>query len=302
MQNLKLTILFPMLLLLSTHVNAQFGRLIERVKDEIGDEITREVTDAVAERIADEIANRAVKKVDNVLDSMFQSTYEKDSIDYEGLSRSYGDFLNAMNETADLPDQYQFDILLEIEMTDYNKSKSTMNMLLSKNQSIIGMEQVDQGEKSDIVVIDLENDIVAVYNMKEKVVQALPNMMSLGATLVQASNEDMTDFKFERTSQTKRILGYNTTMFKSETDKETSDVYLAENFPINWKDIYTGRMISFLPEHYVQQMESVNGFMLYSETSYKSNGKTSRWETKNITEDAFIFDNTEFVKSSMVRN
>ena len=186
MKHYPITFIALAVILLSSTVplNAQIGRLLDRMKDELVQDLEREVTDAITERLADEIANRAVRKVNTVLDSMFQSSYENDTLNYGELARSYDGFLTAMNESADLPDDYRFDILLEVEITDYDNAVSSMNMMLSKSQSIVGIEQINDGEKSDIVIVDLENDIVAIYNIKEKRVQALPNMMMMGTTPV----------------------------------------------------------------------------------------------------------------------
>jgi len=280
--------------------SAQFGGLLNKVKDEVVDKVEDRVTDAIAERIANEIANRAVRSVNSVMDSIFKEKYEKDTLNFEGLSRSYEDFLGAMNEAANLPAAYNFDMTLEIEMTDYDGEKNKMNMLLSKTEGIFGVEQIDKKNKSNLVIIDLDNDIVSIYDEKAKTVQALPNMMMLGKGLAQTSMEETyTEFNFERTSQTKKVAGYQTVLYKSSTEEEDTDSYLAESFPITYENTFKKFGQDFIPQYYLDQMEEAKGFMLLSESEFKSTNKKSKWETKKVKEESIKIDNSKYTKSSM---
>jgi len=285
---------------LFTSATAQFGGLIDKVKREVANEVEDRVTDAVADRIAREIADRAVRSVNTVMDSIFKENYKQDSINYGELSRSYEEFLGAMNEAANLPESYNFDVQLEIEMTDYDGEKNKMEMLLSQTQSIFGIEQVDKKNKSNLMIIDLENDIVSIYDEKNKTVQALPNMMMLGKSLAKASMEEtFEEIKFERTSKTKKVAGYQTVMYRTETEDETSETYLAESFPITYENTFKKFGEDFVPQHYLEQMEKANGFMLLSESEFKSTKKKSKWETKKVKEEKFTIDNSKYTKTNM---
>jgi hypothetical protein len=296
MKNKSLFFLVIIITLISTiSLDAQlFGKIVDRTKNKI----ENKVENAIADRIAEEISNRAVRKVDQVFDSMFQQSYEADSADWADLGKSYGDFLTEMNKAANLPASYQFDVELEIEVEDYNKEKTKMNMMLSNTKGIFGIRQLDDGAYQTIVV-DTEQDIVALYNEQKKTVQALPNMMKFAGAMVKSQTIKNEFVALEKTSKTKKSLGYVCQEWKGENEKEKVKAYMAEDFPISWNESFGTMMKDFMPKDYQENMMKVKGFLLESENVLKEGNKKSKWKTKKVILDVAVIDNSTYKKTGI---
>lgn len=297
------SILFGLIFCFSaTSSYSQFGNILgdiaKDVVDDVVDDVSDEVKAEITRRISKEITRRIMKSVNRSLDSLFKESYKQDSLDRNDPNWTYPDFLATMNANAELPDAYHFDIKMLIEMEDYNKEKSKFEWLLSKTEPIFALRQLDKKNKSELVVIDGKSDIIAIYNEEENTVQALAGMMSLAKAMSHNPPEDLMAINLTRKGKGKKVAGYHTILYTSETEDENVDTNIAEDFPVNWKNTVGLLASDFVSANYKEQMEDVSGFMLRSESEFKSNGQKSKWDTKKVDIKKITIDNNSYTKAS----
>jgi len=276
-------------------LHAQFGGLGKKILDKTTDKIEDRIENEVSERIANEIAARAMKPVNAVLDSIFKA----EKVDWEKTGKSLEEFALAMDRTVDLPDAYNFDIVVDIEMKDYDKKKHKMQMYLSESKSMFGMRNPDQGDQAnDIIVMDMENGLTAMYREVdgEKVVSALPNMTEMGMAVVMSTiDEEDINFTFEKTGKTKTIHGYTCHEYKGKSEDEEVKGYIAHDFPVDMMSIFGDAGKQFMPKNLNDIIEDMKGFTMKSESKFE-NGKKSTWEVKKINEDGAVISTSDYKK------
>lgn len=284
--------------------HAQFGKLLNKIKNQTIEKTSDKVAEKASDKISDEISEEAEKGVDSMLDSIFNSNEQgdqySDSLDVshnsKEMNQSIEKMMAALNQNVDLPDSYDFDIRLEIEISDDKNDVTKMDMLLHKSEAIFGIQN-EESRQQGLMVMDMEQDVIAIYDEDKKTVQALPNMMGLGKTMAKSSiKKDAGTFTFEKTSITKNIAGYETVMYNFEDDEVKGQVYVAENFPIDWKDTMMKYGKEYLPQSYLNETTGVNGFMLFSESTEKKNGKKSYWKTTLVDTSGKTIKNSDYQK------
>lgn len=281
-----LTLTCVIFLLVPNDTSAQF---LKKLMNETTDKVADKVADQVAERMAEEIAYAIMKPIDNALDSMLRNSYERDSLSGNRKYRDYSSYLGAMNRTADVPDQYKFDISIRSEIEDDRKKKSEVTFHYTKSGNFLAIEQTES-----ILVMDTKNDLMITYNTKDKSALALPNMMSLGAAMArQEIEESVENFTYEKTGKTKKICGYKTVEYKGTSDEEEYKLYMAEDFPISWVESYSALFTEMAPTLDLGKWNEIQGMMLKSET--KEEGKqVSKWEAKEVNKFGMILSKSDF--------
>lgn len=275
-----------------TFTQAQF---LNRIKDRAKDKISQKLEDKVVEAISDEIARAAMKPINKAIDDMLKERYQQDSINGK-TDRDYGSFTKAFLRPVNLPDSYTFDITLECETKDYDGDKSKMEMLMTKDGSAIGFVQFND-DKRTLMVFDTKNDLMAVYDEDKKKVQGLPSMLSLAGVLAASSmDEDAYQMTMEKSGKTKKILGYNCDEWKIEDQETTTTAYVAEDFPISWKESFGPFLRQMLPTTQRDQMPE--GMTLISESKTKAKNKKSKFEVKKVIEEPFTINNKEYSQES----
>ena len=295
--------LIIMILCLSpTNTDAQFLKDVARSAK---NKLARKVKDKAVETLAEEIARRAFRPINDVMDDWVRENMKRDS-SYAGLSDdslaiimrdNYATILGSMNKAADLPPSYSFDYVMDITVTD-GKEVNKMKMLLSKTAGVIGIEQME-GKDEQLMVMDVDKDIIVMYNKKKKTAQALPGMMSLGSAMTKSTIEDH-EFTVNKKGGSKTIAGYNATDLEIKSEKYITNAWISTNAPFDWSESY-GRLVErFSPRSFNQAQEELGkGMMLESTTKEfgKKKGKyksESHWLTTNISEKGMTIDNKAY--------
>ena len=264
-----------------------FGRIMDRAKDKISNKIE----DKVVERISEEIARAAMKPIDKAIDDMLKERYEQDSINGK-TDVDYDAFAKAFLQPVDLPDSYTFDITLECETKDYDGDKSDMEMLMTKDGSAIGFVQIEEGKRM-LMIFDTKNNLMAVYNEEEKTVQGMPSMLSLaGAMAATSVDEDAYEMTMEKTGKTKKIAGYQCDEWEIDDEETTTKAYVAEDFPISWKESFGPYLKQMLPT--TQRDRMPEGMTLKSESKTKAKNKKSKFEVKEVIDTVFTINNKDY--------
>ena len=289
----KLTSLFLVIVfLLPLTGQAQFLKKIRRAAQ---DKIEERIADKVVEEISEELANRAMKPINEAFDEYLKSSYESDTGEkwdqskFDSLMTAAGSdytaFIEGMNKSANVPDQYNFDVSLDIETIEESKEKTISQMMFSSVDGSIGFQQTEDGNDM-LMVMDPKNDVMVMFNQKKKSAQAMPSAFSITKGLSEAYQieEDYKLQNFEETGKTKKIAGYNSKGYKGETKTEKFSGYFSTDLPFNWNEVFSELMNTLSPKIYDEYFSKIEGMMMISESYDKETKKTTRWEVLKVSE------------------
>lgn len=270
--------------------NAQlFGKLKKAVQDKV----EQRIEDKIVEELSEELANRAMKPINKAFDEFLKSSYENetgekwDQAKFDSVmtasGEAYVDFLEGMNKAANVPEEYVFDVVLDVETQEESKEKNRTEMMFSTTSSVMGFHQ-NFDDDDIMMVMDPDNDLMVMFNLKEKTAQAMPSMFTLtkGLAAVYIEDTDYQVLSFEETGKTKKIAGYNSKEFKGETTDAKFSTYLSTELPFDWKDMYGGLIESIAPKIYNENYRKLEGMMMKSENIDKETNKKSKWEVKKV--------------------
>ena len=270
-----------------------YAQLFGKLKKAVQDKVEQRIEDKIVEELSEELANRAMKPINQAFDQFLKSSYENetgekwDQAKFDSVMTASGgaymDFLEGMNKAANVPDQYTFDVVLEIETQEESKEKNRTEMMFSTSSSVMGFHQ-DFDDDDIMMVMDPDNDLMVMFNLKEKTAQAMPSMFTLTKGLASAyvKDSDYEVLSFEETGKTKKIAGYNSKEYKGETTDAKFNTYLSTELPFDWKDMYGGLIESISPKIYNENYRNLNGMMMKSENVDKKTNKKSKWEVKKV--------------------
>lgn len=291
---MKIQLITILCLLISFPLTSD-AQLLGRLKRAVKDKVEKRIEDKIVEELSEELANRAMKPINKAFDEYLKSSYETetgekwDQAKFDSLmtasGEAYMDFLGGMNKAANVPAEYVFDIVLDIETQEENDQKHRTEMYFSLSNSAMGFHQKE--DKQDMIIImDPDNDVMVMFNVKENKAQAMPSMFSItkGVAAAYVEEEDLAISNFEATGKTKKIAGYNSSQYKGETKDDKFTTYLTTDLPFDWKDTYGGLIESIAPKMYNENYNQIKGMMMRSESINKESKKKSSWEVKKVSE------------------
>ncbi len=293
-------LLFLLVILLASSYAGEAQSLLKKIQKRTEDKIKREAERKVVEGISDELARRAMKPLDNAFDEMFRQSYkdqygkEYDDSDYDGDPEERAAYMNSilnnMYGNVDLPEQYKFAYTMEIELTDFGAKKpEKIKMFIDTKDGALGIEQ-KQNKQHQIMVFDPKNDLVAIFDKKEKTVMAMPNMQKMAMIYGQQPPEREKDkiVRFEKDRSKKTILDYECQGYEMETEEYKSLFYVTENLPFSWTDSFGGITKNLSSNFYKDDGKyPVRGMMLEGTTKNKENGEESLWEVTKISDKTY---------------
>lgn len=269
------------------------AQLLGKLKRAVQDKVEQRIEDKIVEELSEELANRAMKPINKAFDEFLKSSYENetgekfDQAKFDSVMTAAGgaymDFLEGMNKAANVPEEYVFDVVLDVETQEESKEKNRTEMMFSTTSSVMGFHQ-NFDDDDIMMVMDPDNDLMVMFNLKEKTAQAMPSMFSLtkGLAAVYVEDSDYKVISFEETGKTKKIAGYNSKEWKGETTDAKFSTYLSTELPFDWKDMYGGLIESIAPKIYNENYKNINGMMMKSENVDKETNKKSKWEVKKV--------------------
>lgn len=302
-QNTMKTFLIVLTLFFFNDARSQgfFNKLADRATDKIA----RKAEDKLVEELSEKIANEAVKPINSFVDSLFVESYEKETgepYDYENSSKM-AEALSAMFGDVDVPEKYEFDINIDVELKDFGSKKSEkMKMFISKSQPIFGIEK-NEGKEKAMIIFDNTNEAMVTYDLNEKKLFAIKfsgsSFAALGQAMAEKHMEEM-DWSVKKTGKTKKILGYHSEEHLYESKEDISSVYVADKVPFTWDESFGTMMQQMAPNFYKENEEFyVNGMVLEAKTTRKEDDKKSEWKVKKINEKSFEINNSKFEKQSI---
>ncbi len=286
------------------------AQILKRILKESSRKVEREVTNMVVDKASDIIAQKAVQSLESTFDKMIRDAMESDSTyrndgsvpdsAYYSAGQKYAEFLRGMNDQADLPDQYAFDVTLLVESSYTDHDPQEMRIYYAKDHAVMCVEQME-GKDKTYMVMDLEKDVVAMYRIDKKgrkTVQALPNMFKMAGSFASSSGEEKA-FSFKATGKTKKIAGYTCEEFEGKGDEEMITAYFSNDVPVDWNKTFGAMMKRIAPTTYHDGIEEISGMVLESYTVMKKKPKTEYfYTTKEVLEAPFVIDNSAYEMAS----
>ena len=288
-------------LLISVFYSDLDAQILRNIGRKVQDNLARAVENMVVEKVSDAIVNAAMRPIEKSFDEMLRAAFEADSIYYstdpayrDSLRfRSFEVYMESLNNLADVPDQYVFDLSLTY-LIEYEKESNNYKIYLSKDLKLMAMEQ----EKSGIVVMDFERDVNVIYTEDEKGVkraQAVPSMLKLAASYVKTQNEaENQNFSLTKNGKTKTILGYSCEGYLAVTDETETEFYHAPNFPVSWGEAYLNAVSSFAPMTAKKEYGEMSGMVLESTSKEKKSGKMTLMKVTDYSEKSWIINNSDY--------
>ncbi len=279
------------------------AQILGGILNEAQRKLERKIEQKVIDAVAEELAARAFRPIASSIDSLLKSEYEM--TEKSGNKIDYTEFLESLNKKVDLPEQYTFDLIQDVETTDYDGKKSNVKLYYAKNDAIFAIEDLSDSKNKQIVVIDIDRDAMIMYseNKKgEKSAQVVPSVMKITKSIVNSSINDTEsteqEYTFKKTGKTKKIAGYKAEEYIGSTQEEDVKFYMATDFPVYTQNAMQAYMNNIVPAAYQENsahIKDIKAVMLEYENKRKdAKGKKTTWITKNVTEKSFNLVNKDY--------
>jgi len=277
----------------------------KKLTDKAIDRTMQKAEDKLVDELAEKIANQAVKPINSFVDSLFISSYEEETgekYDPEN-SEKMAEALSSLFGSVELPENYDFDYTMDIEVKDFeSKSANNIKLFVSKEKPYFGMEQEQNGKKV-LMIFDNENSAMVTYDFEKNESMAIPMNSKFMSTFGEMAMEEEVvkqNLRVEETSKTKKIINYQSKKYLYFTDDADSEVYISTEVPFSWDDSFGTMMSQFAPNFYKNNPEHhVKGMMLEAKSERKKDGEKSEWKTKKLSEGRVTLKNSDFTQRSL---
>jgi len=292
-------------LLISVFYSDLEAQILRNIGRKVQDNLARAVEDMVVEKVSDAIVNAAMRPIEKSFDEMLRAAFEADSIYYstdpkyrDSLRfRSFEVYMESLNNMADVPDQYVFDLSLTY-LVEYEKKANSYKIHLSKDAKTMAMEQLFDKDDLGIVVLDFERDLNVIYSEDEKdgkKTQAVPSMLKIAASNAKAQSPEMNQkFNLTKTGKTKNLLGFNCEGYLATTDEFEIEFFHAPNFPVSWGEAYLNAVSSFAPMTAKKEYGQMSGMVLESTSKEKKSGKVTVMKVTEFSQKSWTIKNSDY--------
>ena len=288
----KIFVLLFATLFLSIDSNAQ---LLNRVLKSTKNRVIRRGEDMLVDKASEALSRAIMRKLNQKVDQYLQKEYARqDSVARaNGEPAAYPDysgFLKSMNKSADVPASYDFDLQMEIVMSEKGKKDQNLTYYFSKKQACFAMVTED-----NTVLLDNDNGLMVIYKEENgvKTASALPNMMNLAGTLTR-SQIDSEQLKVRKTGKSKKIAGYHSEEYEQIRGKEKTMSYVTTEIDYNWPAAFGSMMKSFLSEDELNEIAKQKGMWMASYLYSKKGKLKSSIETKAVKMQKISINNKEY--------
>lgn len=297
------------LTIVSHSADAQLlDRVMRRTKNKIGNK----VEDLIVEKASEAIAKKVYNSLSDGFDKMMADAYKQDSsyrANYgDSLAIKYGQvagsWMARMNEAADIPESYEFDVTVNARST-FRKEVDEMTLFFSKSSGRFAFEQIEKNEKR-LFVMDAENDVTILYldDGKRKTAQAIPNMMALTGAMINVHTQEQIEQEFSfKEVKGKKIIGYNTQGYQAENEENITTMYVTDELDVSWSKAFLNTMKKFVVALHMEggtDHPMHNGMVLASTYVDKKKPKDSHeWEVTSYEEKTMTIVNADYEFGSL---
>lgn len=243
--------------------------------------------DMIAEALAEAVARQLQKKIDNYFDDLARETYRQDSINrvengdtlrYKNYQEMMSDMLGNMNDNSAILDEYEFDLSLDVEISS-GKEVDDSRFFYTKDKAVFGVEQNDGKEGTSLMLFDLDNNVIVLFNEDKKgkkTAQALPWLLDMGAVVAAGEEQGLSPTNIKKTGQQKMIAGYNCDEYIGETEKNILEFYATPDLAEYWENSMGQFMQRFTSYEYNNELQKIDGMVLASVNKKKKEEKKTK--------------------------
>lgn len=270
----------------------------------------KKVKDRVTNRAENRALNEVDKATDDAIDDALEGSPEESSDDEKPTNdndtsddeeemdqQQANEWMAKMlgGSSVALPDQYEFDYVVDYTSTADGKTQNMSYMMGSGE--VWGFKVHDEKEPM-MMVIDGERDIMAMYSERKgkKQVQKLPSMMSsqFVADAIDNSEEVPDDYSIEKTGKTKNIAGYHCEEYAISSPDGSGFVWIAPDLEANFMQAFSRTMKkSKKMKNMAKLFEFMSGTMLESTYTDKK-GDTNHMIATKVNTSPDPIDHSEY--------
>ncbi|MEM6379525.1 MAG: hypothetical protein AAF705_15065 [Bacteroidota bacterium] len=287
MKSLKtICLLFLATCFLSTPQQAE-AQIVKDILRKASRSLENKAEDMIAEALAEAVARQLQKKIDNYFDDLARETYRQDSIRrvesgdtlrYRNYQEMMSDMLSGMNNSANILDEYEFDLILDVEIAS-GKEVDESKFFYTNDQAIFGVEQPDEKDGTSLMLFDLDNNVIVLFNEDKKgkkTAQALPWILDMGTVISAGDDNAYMPQNIIKTGQKKMVAGYNCDQYTGETEEELFEFYSSPALAEYWQNSMGQFMQRFTSYEYNSELQKIDGMILASISKKKKEEKEKK--------------------------
>ena len=228
----------------------------------------------LVEKASEALSRAIMRRVNREVDKVFREEYERqDSIaKANGEPAAYPDysgFLKSMNQSDKVPASYDFDLQMEMVLSEKGKDDQELTYYFSKSKAYFAMVT-----EESTVLLDNENGLMVMYQEKDgvKSANALPNMMDFAGAMVKNQTKEDGKLSMRKTGKSKKIAGYLCEEYEQIRGKEKTMSFVTTQIDYNWPDAFGNMMKKFMDEDDLKEVSKVDGMWMAS-YQYNKKGK-----------------------------
>lgn len=253
------------------------------------DKLQKRAEERAQKRVEQKIEQRVDKTVDKTVDAPENAIKEnkktkktKKANTKEDKNEPSLDLSSLMNASSDikLSESYEFNQKVTYVMKDASSNKTNeMTYWFSSNPQVFGIETTSI--QNTFIVYDLRQNAMLMFSEKDKKVQIMP--FGLFGAIYDNSFKDE-DFTFKKTSETKKINGYNCQKYVMTSDSIEGEFWFSKDVDIKIAD-FSKAFLSMgknSNQNIPEINPSENGFMIEMKTKDKSTNSITQMTVKDI--------------------
>lgn len=278
---------------------SQLDNLLRKTSRKLSDRIEQ----MAVEKLSDIIAQKAAEKVEKSFDAWLQeaieqdTSYNPDDSTYYRAGAAYAQFLKGMNDAADLPPEYTFDLNMLTGIKSEGEDPETVRMFYSTQSAVFAMQTATSEKRTQIILIDAENDATVMYTHEgdKKTAQALPNFMKLAGSMAGQSAEEQLSYTVTPLNKRTKVAGYKCDGYELTNDEYRMETWLTDELGVDWRRHYGVLMEKFAPGEYDGAFEELDGLALRSEQFSAENGKLiTSIEALEVNREETVITNADY--------
>ncbi len=287
------------------------------------DRIMRKTQEKVEDRAAERISDEADKSAEKALDEMFREKETEQSssteaapqrqdqvhsgaaMDTGALNSMLRSLTGSMDKTGEVPESYEFDLVLDMLIESDGEKPQTMSMMYNKEGKFFGVRTVDNKGGSNTVVMDQENNLNCMFmedKKGKKTGMAMPNMMSAFgqyASTQVAEEVESDQVSFRKTGKTKTVAGYRCDEYEAESSESSALIYVSKELDVDYRNMMQGMFGEQFNMSLPDVQGDIQGAFLETISTEKKNGKVSKMTTTAVHKQGASLRKADYEFSSM---
>ena len=255
--------------------NYSNAQIIKDIIRKAGNRLENKAEDMIAEAIAEALARQLQKKIDNYFDELARESYRQDSIRrvengdtllYKNYQEMLEGMMSGMNNVAAVKDAYNFALALDVEIGS-GKEIDEARFFYDDDEAIFAVEQVDDKDGVNIMLFDLENNVIVLFNEDKKgkkTAQALPWLLNMNSMMTGSDQELLQPLSITKTGNTKDVAGYSCEEYKGEDEENLYTIYTNQELGEYWRTSMGSFMQRFTNYQYNDEVQKMDGMMMES--------------------------------------